>query len=133
LTFYGALASVSSSCSLVKGSATAAAISKQYADQASGNMNWFTSAYGPTNAGTVVIVHPATILDADAFPPENSRVIGKSELQNLHTACIAFVTAVKDDLGNETKIKMSPSANGLLGDQLLQNFTVKPTKKKKAS
>ena len=41
-----------------KTGATSDAISKQYADQASGTMNWFGQTYGPGCIGTVVIVHP---------------------------------------------------------------------------
>jgi Helicase C-terminal domain len=113
-----------------KSSATADAISKQYADQASGNMNWFKSAYGESSKGTPVIVHPATILEFDAFPPASTRVMGKDELAKLHAACMAFATAVKDDCQNVTKIKASLSANFLLGDQFLPKFTVAPKKKK---
>jgi len=113
-----------------KSGASAEAISKQYADQASGNMNWFLSTYGKNNKGTPVIVHPATVLQADAFPPENTRVIGKHELSKLHSAVSAFATAVKDDLQNVAKIKASLSANFLLGDQFVQNFAVVPKKKK---
>jgi hypothetical protein len=113
-----------------KSAATTGAISKQYADQASGNMNWFASKYGKSSKGTIVIVHPATILAPDAFPPENTRVMGKDELAKLHSACASFATAVKDDLQNVAKIRASLSANYLLGDQFLQKFTVAPKKKK---
>ena len=113
-----------------KSAATAGAISKLYADQASGNMNWFASTYGKGSKGTPVIVHPATILDNDAFPPENTRVMGKDELAKFHSACVAFATAIKDDLQNVAKIKAALSANFLLGDQFLQRFTVVPKKNK---
>jgi hypothetical protein len=113
-----------------KSSATTGAISKQYTDQASGNMNWFTSTYGKSAKGTPVIVHPATILESDAFPPDNTRVMGKDELIKFHAACTAFATAVKDDFQNVAKIKASLSANLLLGDQFIQKFTVAPKKKR---
>jgi hypothetical protein len=113
-----------------KSSATTAAISKQYADQASGNMNWFASTYGSGSKGTPVIIHPATTLDSDAFPPDNTRVMGKEELAKFRVACSAFATAIKDDLQNHAKIEASLSANFLLGDQFLQKFTVAPKKKK---
>jgi Helicase C-terminal domain/Type III restriction enzyme, res subunit len=113
-----------------KSSATASAISKQYADQVSGNMNWFMSTYGKSSKGTPVIVHPATIFETDAFPPDNTRVLGKDELAKLHAACMAFATAIKDDLNNVAKLKASLSANSLLGNQFLQTFTIAAKKKK---
>jgi len=113
-----------------KSSATAGSISKQYADQASGNMNWFTSTYGKGSKATTVIVHPATTLEPDAFPPDNTRVMGKDELGKFYAACVAFATAVKDDLQNVAKIKASLSANSLLGDLFLKQFTIIPKKKK---
>ena len=113
-----------------KSSATAVAISKKYADQASGNMNWFASTYGKGNKGTPVIVHPATILEGDAFPPDNTRVMGKEELAKFHSACVAFGAAIKDDLKNVAKTKEALAANFLLGEQFLRNFTVAPKKKK---
>ena len=66
-----------------KSAATVGAISKKYADQASGNMNWFTSTYGKSNKGTPVIVHPATILEGDAFPPESTRVMERMNWRNF--------------------------------------------------
>jgi hypothetical protein len=113
-----------------KSSATASTISKQYADQVSGNMNWFANTYGKSSKGTPVIVHPATKLESDAFPPEETRVMGKEELIKFHAACTGFATAIKDDLQNVTKIKSSLSANSLLGDQFIQKFTLVPKRKK---
>jgi hypothetical protein len=113
-----------------KSSATTDTISKQYADQASGNMNWFASTYGTGNKGTAVIVHPSTTLDTDAFPPGGTRVMGKTELAQFHAACAAFATSVKDDVGNVTKVKAALTANSLLGEQLLTKFTAIPKKKK---
>jgi Helicase C-terminal domain len=111
-----------------KSSATTDTISKQYTDQASGNMNWFASTYGKGNQGVPVIIHPATILEFDAFPPADTRVMGKEELTKFRSACAAFATAIKDDIKNVAKIKASLSANSLLGEQFLQNFTVAPKK-----
>jgi len=107
------------------------AISKQYADQASGNMNWFTATYGSGCTGTPVIIHPAIILGQDAFPPERIRMMGKDELTKFRAACAAFASTVKDDLQSNTKVKAALSANGLMGDQFLQNFTIAPKKKGK--
>ncbi len=113
-----------------KNSAVTASISKQYADQASGNMNWFGNTYGGGSTGTPVIIHPATVLDQDAFPPLGTRVMGKDELTNFREACAAFATAVKDDLQNVQKIQAALSANSLMGDQFLSKFTIVPKKKK---
>jgi hypothetical protein len=114
-----------------KSSAVAPTISKKYADQTSGNMNLFTSTYGKGSNGTPIIVHPATTLDVDAFPPENTRIMGKDQLPEFLSACTTFATAIKDDLQNAAKIKASLSANFLLGNQFVQKFTVAPNRKKK--
>ena len=111
-----------------KSEAIVSTISKQYADQASGNMNWFVATYGKGAKGTPVIVHPSKVLAPDAFPPEATRIMAKDELAKLHKSCIAFATAIKDDLASAQKAKGALAANFLMGDLFVKTFTAAPKK-----
>jgi hypothetical protein len=78
-----------------KSDAISNAISKRYADQASGNMNWFTQTSGPGCVGTPVIVHPSTVLDKDAYAPNSTRVIDKGSLTKLREAVSAYAAGIR--------------------------------------
>jgi hypothetical protein len=111
-----------------KSGASSDAISKQYADQASGNMNWFTQTYGPGCLGTVVIAHPSTILSKDAYAPNSTRVIDKEALAKLRQAATDYAIGIKDAFDNPTQIRAHLNANRLLAAQFLEAFTL-PIKK----
>jgi hypothetical protein len=91
-----------------KSGAISNAISKQYADQASGNMNWFTQTYGPGCVSTPVIVHPSTVLDNDAYAPNSTRVIDKGSLTKLCEAVSAYAAGIKDTFDNPVANKGAP-------------------------
>jgi hypothetical protein len=107
-----------------KSGASSNVISKQYADQASGNMNWFIQTYGPGCVGTPVIVHPSTILHKDAYAPSSTRVIDKGGLTKLREAILAYVTGIKDTFDNPAQIQAHLNANKLLAAQFFEAFTL---------
>jgi hypothetical protein len=111
-----------------KSGASSSAISKHYADQASGNMNWFTQTYGPGCVGTPVIVHPSAVLDKDAYAPNSTRVMDKGALTKFRDAVSAYAAGVKETLNNPTQLKAHLNANKLLATQLFEAFT-SPIKK----
>jgi hypothetical protein len=113
-----------------KSGAVAERISKNYADQASGNMQWFSQTYGSECNGTPVIVHPSTVLDTDAYAPSTTRVMDKALMTKFRSAIIAFASGVKDSLNSVSQIKANLSANKLLGEQFLEAFTVPVMKSK---
>jgi hypothetical protein len=107
-----------------KSGASSGAISKHYADQASGNMNWFTQTYGAGCVGTPVMVHPSTVFDKDAYAPNSTRVIDKAALTKLREAVSAYATGIKDTFDNPAQIQAHLNANKLLAAQFLEAFTL---------
>ena len=114
----------------IKSGAIAEKISKYYADQASGNMNWFTQTYGAGCRGTPVIVHHSNTLDTDAYGPPLLRVMDKGLITKLRDSAMAFAKGIKDNLDNVAQIKANLNANKLLGSQIIEAFTM-PAKKQK--
>jgi Helicase C-terminal domain/Type III restriction enzyme, res subunit len=98
-------------------------ISKHYADEASGNMNWFGQTYGAGYVGTVVIVHPSDALDKDAYAPNSTRVMNKAAMTKFREAVAAYAHGIKDVLENPTQIKAHLNANNLLAGQFVEAFT----------
>ena len=113
-----------------KSEATAEKISKSYADQVSGNMNWFRTEYDATCHPFPIIVHPSTVLDSDASPPQNMRVMGKIELDKLVQCARSFAIAVKDRVDDTDHVRASLSANHLLGTQFVDAFSIVPRRKR---
>lgn len=112
-----------------KSEATSTTISKDYADQVSGSATWFEGAYDHTCHAVPVIVHPSTQLDKFASAPAETRVMNEEKLGALKKAALAFVVAAKDNLeGGTQNIRALLSAERLLGNQLLDRFTL-PVKK----
>ncbi|MEY9252337.1 hypothetical protein ABH989_006196 [Bradyrhizobium ottawaense] len=107
-----------------KSGASSDAISKHYADQVSGNMNWFTQTYGPGCVGTPVIVHPSASLDKDAYAPNSTRVIDKEQLTKLREAVSAYAAGIKDTIDNPVQIRAHLNANKLLAAQFSEAFTL---------
>jgi hypothetical protein len=111
-----------------KSGATTNVISKSYADQASGNMNWFEQTYGVGCVGTPVIVHPSDTLDKDAYAPNSTRVIDKAAMTKFREAVTIYANGIKDAFDNPTQIKAHFNANNLLAAQFVEAFT-RPIKK----
>jgi hypothetical protein len=111
-----------------KSGATTHVISKHYADQASGNMNWFEQTYGADCVGTLVIVHPSDTLDKDAYAPNSTRVMDKAAMTKLRDAVAACASGIKDVMDNPIQLKAHLNANSLLAAQFVEAFT-RPIKK----
>jgi hypothetical protein len=115
-----------------KSEATALTISKHYADEISGSVNWFLGAYDHTCQAVPVIVHPSDGMDAAASPPQGVRVMAADQLAALRDACRHFATSVKDRLGEPAHIRRALSANDLLGRQIVARYTASPRQAKLA-
>ena len=107
-----------------KSGAVSIEISKHYADQVSGNMNWFVQTYGQGCVGTPVIVHPSAVLDKSAYAPDNTRVIDKGALTKLRAAVLSFASGVKDAFDSPSHLKAHLNANKLMAAQFLESFTL---------
>ena len=105
-------------------------ISKTYADQASGNMNWFEQTYGAGCVGSLVILHPSDTLDKDAYAPNATRVMDKGAMSKFRDAVTAYASRIKDALDSPAQVKAHLNANSLLAAQFVGAFT-RPIKKSK--
>lgn len=113
-----------------KSESAAATISKQYADQVSGNVNWFKQAYETDQHSIPAIVHPSLVFAADATPPVDTRIITKKQLDQLKDASRKYALAIKDRIDDVEFIRSTLIANHLNGEQFVTNFTA--AKKSKA-
>jgi hypothetical protein len=109
-----------------KSEATAPAISKHYADEISGSVNWFRATYDHTCQAVPVIVHPSDVMDAAASPPPGIRVVATNQLSALQDACRRFASSVKDRLNEPAQVRHALTANGLLGRQFVDQYTISP-------
>jgi hypothetical protein len=109
-----------------KSGAVSPTISKRYSDEVSGSVNWFSTYYDHTFTAVPVIVHPSDILDSGASPPVGMRVMTGIQVGALRDAVRAFALAVKDRLDEPVHVRQSLSAQGLLGKQVVDRYTVSP-------
>ena len=107
-----------------KSEATSATISKHYADEVGGSVNWFRGAYDHSCQAVPVIVHPASIMDAGASPPPGTRVIAKDQLASLREACRSFAMSVKDRLSEPSHVRYALTSHNLLGRQIVTQYSL---------
>lgn len=109
-----------------KSEATAATISAHYADEISGAVNWFRQTYDHSCQAVPVIVHPSELMDIAASPPSGTRVIAKNQLAALRAACRGVAMSVKDRLSEPAHIRYALTSHGLLGRQVLDQYSISP-------
>ena len=109
-----------------KTEATAATISAHYADEISGAVNWFLQTYDHSCQAVPVIVHPSELMDIAASPPSGTRVIAKNQLAALRDACRGVAMSVKDRLSEPAHIRYALTSHGLLGRQVLDQYSISP-------
>ena len=100
------------------------AIPKQYADQVSGNVNWFNAEYGADCIGTPIVVHPANVFASDASPPPSTRVLDNKGLKAFKAACAGYASAIKTRVDEPEFIKNTLIAYDLSGEKIVNKFTV---------
>lgn len=69
-------------------------ISKKYCDQVSGSLNWFHEKYGAKCTGIPIMIHPSNIIDHQASPPSDMRVIDRDKLEIFRNSLQNFGKAV---------------------------------------
>lgn len=77
-----------------KSGSSAKKISKNYANQLSGSIDWFTQRYDHSCHATPVMVHPSRILEAAATGHADTRIVTRPKLTELKDAIRSFATAV---------------------------------------
>lgn len=83
----------------LKTGSRAASISKHDLDQLGGSVRWHMENYDDVRT-VPVIVHPRSTCSYQAIPPEGSRVITPTKLEDLKKAVIAFAVALAQDPGH---------------------------------
>ncbi len=76
-----------------KSGAVATTVTKTYANQLSGSMNWFAKRYDQTCSATAVLVHPSRHFEAAASPHPTTRVVTSRTLPELRDSIRSFITA----------------------------------------
>ncbi|MFO0944303.1 MAG: DEAD/DEAH box helicase [Pirellulales bacterium] len=89
-----------------KNEASTEFISKDYVNQLSGSIHWFSENYDTTCKVVPVLVHPSTRIDTAASPHADMRVIDRESLSKLKTSFVSFVKglATWKDFGDPQKV-----------------------------
>lgn len=109
-----------------KNNAAAHTISKDYCNQLGGSSRWFETQYGKEYECTPVMIHKTNLVDKQATPPGNMRVITPESLDYLKKQIHDFAVALvqKENWGNETKINTLLSSYKLRSHDITQEYTV---------
>lgn len=111
-----------------KSGAIAETVTKTYANQLSGSMNWFAQRYDQTCSATAILVHPSRTFEAAASPHVSARIITNETLPHFRDAVRGFAKALASSVD---KLDVSQAQQlldhyKLTPNLLLQTFTVEP-------
>ncbi len=111
-----------------KSGATNATVSKYYANQLSGSMNWFTKRYDQTCKAIAVLVHPSRHFEAAATPHATTRVFTEHKLPLFKDEIRAFVQACMASIAtlDSKHVQGLLDQHGLTPDKIIQKFTESP-------
>lgn len=116
-----------------KNGATVDTIAKDYCNQLTGSVTWFTEKYGPTCTAIPIMVHPASVIEYAATMHPDARVMTTPHLDALRTAFREFAKAVasKPRYGTETEVAQLLTHFKLVEEVFVSQFTVSPRAAKK--
>lgn len=111
-----------------KSGAVATKITKHYANQLSGSMDWFAQRYDHTCKATPVMVHPSKVLEAAAAAHVDARIMTVDKLAAFREAVRAFGTAVAGRLENldAEQAQRLLEHHKLTAERLLETYTEAP-------
>lgn len=111
-----------------KSGAVAEKITKYYANQLSGSMNWFGERYDHTCSATAIMVHPSKVFEAAATPHPTARIMTAETLPPFKEAVRSFAKALAAavDTIDTSQAKKLLDHHNLTPDLLLKSFTVEP-------
>jgi hypothetical protein len=111
-----------------KSEATVGTVSKHYANQLAGSVNWFNDRYGNDSTCAPVLVHPSHVFEHAATPPSGTRVITADDLAKFRDAVRAYVHAIKTSFTtlDATKLQQLLEHHRLTADGLLAAYTRNP-------
>ena len=110
-----------------KSGAVVEKVSKHYANQLAGSVNWFVDRYGTDCANVPVLIHPSNVFEHAATPPQGARIMTADGLARFREAIRAFVHAVKSSISEVTAemVQGLLSHHRLTPKALLDAYTVK--------
>ena len=113
-----------------KSGAVSDTISKDYCNQLDGSMRWFNEVYGSRFSAVPVIIHPSTIIDKQATPVSDMRVINQAKLEYLKKQVHDWAVALSQDNNweNETNIADLLIHYKLRNIDIVNNFTCLPNR-----
>ena len=111
-----------------KSGAVAQKITKHYANQLSGSMDWFGQRYDHTCKATPMMVHPYRVLEAAASGHADARVLTTGRLAALKDSIRAFCTAAASSLEtlDAAKVQKLLEHHKLTAERLLETYTEAP-------
>lgn len=101
-------------------------ISKKDCDQLSGAINWFSEKYDKTCSSIPIMVHPSNIVDYQASPNPNMRIINFEKQELLKKALLTFAKAIaasQDNINYQFIAKLLDQCN-LSANKFINVFTV---------
>lgn len=109
-----------------KNEAVGDTISKRYADQLSGSLNWFRQKYGESGSAYPILIHPSRKFSSDASPAASARIMEKRKLRAFATALSGFVKAMgsSDSFRSPDKIRESLNYHELNGNNIVEKYTL---------
>lgn len=101
-------------------------IKKDYCNQLSGSINWFKEKYAYPNSCIPILIHPSKIIENNASPDENMRVITESELELLRKNLREFYTELCQtrNYNDISKINRLLKIYNLRSGDIVKNYTV---------
>jgi hypothetical protein len=110
-----------------KSGAAVEKISKHYANQLAGSVNWFNERYGNDCKCIPLLVHPSDVFENAATPPPGARIITTEKLNELKSAFRSYIHAARSSLINldVAKVKKLLDHHRLTPDELIATFTCK--------
>lgn len=101
-------------------------IKKDYCNQLSGSINWFKEKYTYHNSCIPILIHPSKIIENNASPVENMRVITETELELLRKNLRDFYTELCQtrNYNNISKINKLLKIYKLRADDIVNHYTV---------
>ena len=118
-----------------KNEAVVDAISKDYCDKLLGYIEWFKQEYGTESNFIPTLVHKSNLLTDSAHLPEGARIMTPEKISEFKQSLMSFAKSVTS---NEAFMDPSETSKllktyGLLGNNIIQGFTVGWSKSKSKS
>ena len=109
-----------------KSGAEAGTISKDYCNQLGGSIRWFESEYGQDNTVFPIIVHKSNLIDEQATPVKDMRVITSEKLAHFKENISKLLTAFTQTSNwmDESRLQQLLAEYHLRGQDIINEYTI---------